>query len=88
MIPDHDTVATTTETQPSGKTVKRRSIVTDDATHNERLNRMAIRTTHAHDMLAQEARTFIVVTLIAALPAAIGLSLSHITQLLTLSTHR
>ena len=77
MVPRDDATASAVEAQSPGKAIERRSVVADDAAYDKRLDRMAVGTAHAHDMLAHEPRTFIVVTLIAALLAAISLSLCH-----------
>lgn len=77
MIPRDDAAAATVEAQPSGEPVERRSVVADDPSYDKWLDRMTVGTAHAHDMLSHEPRAFIVVALVAALLAAVSLSLRH-----------
>ena len=77
MIPRHDAAAATVEAQPPGQAVERRCVVADDAAYDQRLDGVAVGTTHAHDMLAHEPCTFIVVAFVATLLAAVCLSLCH-----------
>ncbi len=77
MIPGYDAATAAVEAQPPGKSIERRCVVADDPAYYKRLDRMAVGTAHAHDVLAHEACTFIVVAFIAALLTTICFSLCH-----------
>jgi hypothetical protein len=77
-VPDRDFVTAAIQAKPPDNAPERRCGVTDDASHNERLDGLAVATCHFDDMLAHESTTFEHFSLIAAVRALVSDFVSHI----------
>jgi len=78
LIPDTDVITAALQAQPTDLASVGWSDIGDDATHDDVLNRLAVRTRHRRNLLTEQAAPLIHLGLVAAGVAAIFQFPSHV----------
>ena len=66
FVPGADFVAATVEAQATSLAAKGGGDIADDATYDDVLNRLAVRTTHGRDLLTEESLSLVDLSFISA----------------------